>query len=48
MPFEVMQDARKRQPENPAVMTQLGYAQIAGDHTKDAVEIFDHLIELNP
>ena len=44
----IMQDANKRQPENPAVLMQLGYSLIAGDRSEDAVAVFDHLIALQP
>lgn len=44
----VLKDAQGRQPQNPAVLTQLGYTQIDAGVPEFAVTSFDQLILMQP
>lgn|GEM_PF-605156 len=46
--IEIAKEAQKRQPENPAVLSQLGYALIDAGKPQEAVDIFDMLIAVKP
>jgi Flp pilus assembly protein TadD len=44
----VMREAEKRQPANERVLSQLGYALVAGGQYEEAVNVFDRLAAINP
>ena len=44
----LLQNDLEKDSNNPALLGQLGYAQIAADQSEDAVRTFDQLIALDP
>lgn len=46
--LESLQKALEQTPDDPRVLSQLGYALVAADRPEDAVAAFDRLIVLNP
>ena len=43
---QLLSEVVAKNPDNPASVTQLGYALIAAGKPQDAVDVFDHLISL--